>query len=97
MSRSQRNTPHREMVFDPQFSGRKFKRFSRGSTSGYQCEQAYHMGEAVHLAREPVPARWLRGNPYRPGGRRWQAFEDGLASGQRVRDEERTYRRWNPE
>jgi hypothetical protein len=84
------------MVYDPQFSTRAFKRFSRGTTSGYQCEQAYHMGEAVHLAEERIPARWLRGNPFRPGGRRWQAFEDGLASGKAVRCDERAYLRGLP-
>ena len=93
MTKRVRNRPHREMVYDPRFSCREFKRFHRLSTAGHAAEDAYNMGQTMGWAPLDVPKRW-RTNPY-PPGRRHDLYEQGIKDAQSQRDEERTYRRWN--
>lgn len=84
---------HREMVYDPRFSSRKFRRFHRMSTSGHAAEDAYNTGLTAGYCPTDVPKRW-RTNPY-PPGRRHDLYEQGRKDAQMQYDEERAYRRWN--
>lgn len=83
---------HRELMYDPQHSTRRFKRFMRMTTSGHHVEEAWNMGQAA--VEQDVPKRW-RTNPYRPGGHRWKSYEDGRQAALRDIEEVRTYNRWN--
>jgi hypothetical protein len=93
MTKRIRNKPHREMVYDPQHSTRRFKRFHEMSTSGHAAHDAYSLGLAVGQYPLDVPKRW-RTNRY-PPGRRHDLYEQGKKDAVLIRDEERTYRRWN--
>lgn len=71
---------HRELMYDPQTSNRKFKRFcntragTEGKRRGYALEQAYYAGQAT------AHWNWKRKNPY-PPGKRHDYWEEGFASG----------------
>jgi hypothetical protein len=81
---------HRELMYDPQTSGRRFKRVVEGTSAAAKAEEAWTMGQASVMS--DVPARWQT-NPYPPGRRR-KLYDDGRAAALAARDEERTERRW---
>jgi hypothetical protein len=64
---------HRELMYDRNTSGRRFKRFHRMSTSGSRVEEAWSMGSASVASF--VPKHWQT-NPY-PPGRRHDMYEQG--------------------
>lgn len=94
MTKRVRNRPHREMVYDPHFSSRKFRHFHRLSTAAHAAEDAYNMGLVVGNYPLDAPKRW-RTNPY-PPGRRHDLYEQGRNDAVLQAAEARTYRRWNP-
>jgi hypothetical protein len=90
---SDKRPTHRELMYDPQHSTRRFKKIMGSTTSRGAVEFAWNMG--LESVDGDTRKRWQT-NPYRKGGRRWQAYEDGRSAVLRDMDEERTYRRWNP-
>jgi hypothetical protein len=85
-----RKQTHRELMYDPQCGGRRFKHFMRLTTAAARAEEAWCMGQAAAMGN--VGGRWLT-NPYRPG-RRHDLYEQGRAAVLRDQDERRTERRW---
>lgn len=92
MSRSQRNRPHREMVYDPQWSTRAFKRVTMQGSPGERAEEAWSAGVASVVQPHDLPRR-MRTNPYGPG-RRHDLYEAGAKAARLDEDERRTERRW---
>ena len=88
---TERKQTHREMMYDPQTGGRRFKHFMRMTTAAHYAEEAWCMGQASVMT--DVPKRW-QSNPYRPG-RRHDLYEQGRAAALADRDEQTTYQRWN--
>lgn len=77
---------HRELVYDPQTSNRRFKWFMRQTRSSAKIEDAYYWGEHAVMNPRECPARYRR-NPY-PPGLRHDAYEQGAQS---ARDEMKRY------
>lgn len=73
---------HREMVYDPDTSTRRFKWFMHQTRSSHHIEDAWFWGEHAVMNPREVKGRWRR-NPY-PPGRRHDAYEQGAQS---ARDE----------
>lgn len=72
-----RKQTHRELMYDPQTGGRRFKHFMRLTTASSRAEEAWCMGIAS-IEATCIPTRWQT-NPYRPG-RRHDLYEQGRAA-----------------
>lgn len=91
MCHPMRMPTYRELLYDRQLSMRKYKKIMGSTTSRGAVEVAWNMGQ--ESVDGDVSRRWQT-NPYRRGGRRWRAYEDGRDMALRARAEARTYRRW---